>query len=93
MTQTAEEILAGPDRIYCTPFPHNEFTFPANISPRTCICNQVAGLIQACRKCRTGAKVKAAHPEISVTVTPLNWANPWMINQVISDTSSTPENP
>ena len=81
MIQTAEMILAGPDRVLCTPFPNNEFTFPANISPRSCLYNQAAGHLQACRGCATGRKVKAAHPEIVVTITPLNWGNPWIISQ------------
>ena len=81
MIQTAEMILAGPDRVHCIPFPNNEFTFPANISSRACLYNQAAGRLHACRVCAAGRKVKAAHPEISVTVTPLNWGNPRIICQ------------
>ena len=75
--QTVDEILASPGRVLCLPFPHNGFTFPANISPRACIYNQAAGYLQACRKCLTGRKVKAAHPEITVSVAPINWGNHW----------------
>ena len=81
MIQAAEMILAGPDRVHCIPFPNNEFAFPANISPRSCLFNQAAGFLHACRKCATGRKVKASHPEIVVTTTPLKCGNPWVNRQ------------
>lgn len=76
--KTIESILANPSRVLCSPFPNNEFTFPANISPRACLFNQAAGRLQACRRCATGLQVKAAHPEIEVVAVPLKWGNPWI---------------
>lgn len=89
MIQTAEMILVGPDRVHCLPFPNNEFTFPANISPRTCLYNQAAGHIQACRGCATGRKVKVGHPDIQIVALPLNWGNPWIINQPVKSLKTT----
>jgi hypothetical protein len=76
---TPEDLLRQPDRVRCTPFPHQDhgMAMEANISPRQCLTNQVAGKMPACRDCVTGRRVKKAHPEIKAKVIhPYTWGNP-----------------